>query len=427
MTAILDCIPEQGIGETALAVATGLNLSELRSQLNILIRKRAIEPVPDMPYHYRPVLVRVPKPQQILNLLADQKLEAMEIAMELGCGAAQTNAILNQMAERGDIVQKGDYWELNNGNDAFSTGIDIDFQEISLDGDERINSDEIPRTVLVEAGQQSVGSGTESLTDDEIQRRHHLERKVERSFYEAGTALKELRDSRLYRDRWHNWNDYVADRFGWKANYAYKQIAAAEVVQGLIESYEELCTNCTESVTLTGTLPTAEGQVRPLVNLDPEDRATVWKTAVDKANGKVPTEALVKEAVKEFKSRDAVTNPFRLLQVVSIKGKSGWFVVSHVGEFSCTCHDFTGKETIARFFDIKEITLPPEQRQFAVELQARLADLWRMGDQLISEVDGATVKALVQSIGLNAIGFLTDFQEQLLQLAELQLQAQGDV
>lgn len=417
---ILDCIPEQGIGETALAVATGLNLSELRSQLNILIRKRAIEPVPDMPYHYRPVMVRVPKPQQILNLLADQRLEAMEIAIELDCDSIQTKALLKQMASKGEIIQKGDYWEVSNGNDAFSTGIDIDFTEIDSDGDERINSDEIPGPTLVETGQQSIGSGIESLTDDEIQRRHHLERKVERSFYEAGTALKELRDSRLYRDRWHNWNDYVADRFGWKANYAYKQIAAAEVVQGLIESYEELCTNCTESVTLTGTLPTAEGQVRPLVNLDPEVRATVWRTAVDKANGKVPTEALVKEAVKEFKSRDAVVNPFRLLQVVSIKGKGGWFVVSHVGEFSCTCHDFTGKEVIERFFDIKEITLPPEQRQFAVELQARLADLWRMGDNLSSQVDGNTVKALVQSVGLNAMGFLTDFQEQLLQLAELQ-------
>ena len=106
--------------------------------------------------------------------------------------------------------------------------------------------------------------------------------------------------------------------------------------------------------------------------------------------------------------------------MVTIKGKSGWFVVSHVGEFSCTCHDFTGKEVIERFFDIKEITLPPEQRQFAIQLQARLAGLWRMGDQLISEVDGNTIKALVQSVGRNAIGFLTDFQEQLLQLAELQ-------
>lgn len=416
---ILDCIPEQGIGETALAVATGLTITELRSQLNILIRKRAIEPVPDMPYHYRPVLVRVPKPQQILNLLADQKMEAMEIAIELGCDSIQTKAILKQMASRGEIIEKGDYWEVSNGNDDVSDGIDIDFQEISLDGDEPINSDELLRPTLVETGQQSIGSGIESLSDEEKQRRHHLERKVERSFYEAGTALKELRDSRLYRDRWHNWENYIADRFGFKRNYANKQIAAAEVVDSLIQNYEVQGTVGTLSGTLTGTLPTAEKQVRPLTSLDPEDRATVWKNAVDKANGKVPTEALVKEATLEFKSRNAVVNPFRLLQVVSIKGKGGWFVVSHVGEFSCTCHDFTGKEVIARFFDLKEITLPPEQRQFAVELQARLAELWRMGDQ-ISEVDGNTVKALVQSIGLNAIGFLTDFQEQLLQLAELQ-------
>ena len=419
MALILDSIPEGGIGETQLAVATGLNLSELRSQLNILIRKRAIEPVPNMPYHYRPVMVRIPKPQQILDLLADQKLEAMEIAIELDCDSIQTKAILKQMAERGEIIQKGDYWEVFNGNDAFSTGIDIDFQEISFDGDEPINSDELPRPTLVETGQQSIGSGIESLSDEEKQRRHHLERKVERSFYEAGKALAELRDSRLYRDRWHTWENYIADRFGFKRNYANKQIAAAEVVDSLIQNYEVQGTVGTLSGTLTGTLPTAEKQVRPLTSLDPEDRATVWKNAVDKANGKVPTEALVKEATLEFKSRNAVVNPFRLLQVVSIKGKGGWFVVSHVGEFSCTCHDFTGKEVIARFFDLKEITLPPEQRQFAVELQARLAELWRMGDQ-ISEVDGNTVKALVQSIGLNAIGFLTDFQEQLLQLAELQ-------
>jgi hypothetical protein len=424
MTAILDCIPEDGIGETALAVATGLNLSELRSQLNILIRKRAIEPVPDMPYHYRPVMVRVPKPQEILSLLADQKLEAIEIAIELYCDSIQTKAILKQMALKGEIIQNGDYWELNSGNAHVSDGIDIDFQQISLDGYGRINSDEIPGAVLVEAGQQSIGSGIESLTDDEIQRRHHLERKVERSFYDAGKALAELRDARLYRDRWHTWENYVAERFGFKWNYAHKQIVAAEVVDNLLEAYGETCTNRTESVTPTGTLPTAETQVRPLVALDPEVRATVWKTAVDKANGKVPTEKLVKETVKEFLNREAVSNPYRVGQIVSIKGKKGWFVVFHIGEFTCTCRDITGNEIIERHFDLKEIVLPPEQRQFAVGLQVRLEELWLKGDRLPSQVDGDTIKGLVVSVGSNACGFLTDFQEQLLQLAELQSQGE---
>jgi len=37
------------------------------------------------------------------------------------------------------------------------------------------------------------------LTVEEAAQRHRLELKVERAFYEAGLALRELRDRRLYR------------------------------------------------------------------------------------------------------------------------------------------------------------------------------------------------------------------------------------
>ncbi|MBC1281329.1 hypothetical protein GNF10_36780, partial [Nostoc sp. UCD121] len=37
------------------------------------------------------------------------------------------------------------------------------------------------------------------LTEQEISDRLHLERKVERAFFEAGKALAQLRDRRLYR------------------------------------------------------------------------------------------------------------------------------------------------------------------------------------------------------------------------------------
>ena len=40
---------------------------------------------------------------------------------------------------------------------------------------------------------------TEELTPEEESDRLHLERKVERAFYEAGRALQELRDRKLYR------------------------------------------------------------------------------------------------------------------------------------------------------------------------------------------------------------------------------------
>ena len=50
----------------------------------------------------------------------------------------------------------------------------------------------------------------------------HLERKVERAFFEAGKALAELRDRRLYRSSHRTFKDYCRDRFGHsrqKSNY----------------------------------------------------------------------------------------------------------------------------------------------------------------------------------------------------------------
>jgi hypothetical protein len=44
----------------------------------------------------------------------------------------------------------------------------------------------------------------EALSHDEQRDRLHLERKVERAFYEAGKALQELRDRRLYRSTHKN-------------------------------------------------------------------------------------------------------------------------------------------------------------------------------------------------------------------------------
>ena len=52
------------------------------------------------------------------------------------------------------------------------------------------------KTVSVEIVKQD---GLEELTELEQRDRHRLERKVENSVFEAGLALKELRDRRLYR------------------------------------------------------------------------------------------------------------------------------------------------------------------------------------------------------------------------------------
>lgn len=422
---IFDSIPENGIGETELSVACGLSLANLRSEIAKLVKRRAIESVPGLPDHWRPVITRIPQPEQVKALLKDGRLDAISIAIELDCGAAQTSAILTKMEKAGEIINpKGDYWELADGNGVFSNGSVDPSAEVEVITNEQGRNSGGRNLFAVTPSDRSnhngsSESGLERLTYDEMQRRQHLERKIERGFYEAGKALAEIREKRLYRDRWQNWGDYIADRFGWKRDYANKQIAAAQVVDGLIQSYETN-TNSILSGTTTGTLPTAETQVRPLVPLSQEHRATVWKEAVDKSNGKVPTESTVKAVVEDFLNREkySAPNPYRVGQVVSMKGKKGWFIVYGVGEFCCNCQDFTGKQYDFRHFELRELDLPPEQRTFAVHLQEKLSNLWRMGDRLTSDKDSATVKALVQAVGLNAMGFLTEFQENLLQLAE---------
>ncbi|MBD2248285.1 hypothetical protein H6G26_33490, partial [Nostoc sp. FACHB-888] len=52
------------------------------------------------------------------------------------------------------------------------------------------------------------------LTEQEISDRLHLERKVERAFFEAGKALMELRDRKLYRSTHKTFEEYCRDRFG---------------------------------------------------------------------------------------------------------------------------------------------------------------------------------------------------------------------
>ncbi len=48
----------------------------------------------------------------------------------------------------------------------------------------------------------------EELTEGELEDKHRLELKVERAFVEAGKALRELRDRRLYRNTHKTFEEY---------------------------------------------------------------------------------------------------------------------------------------------------------------------------------------------------------------------------
>lgn len=91
-----------------------------------------------------------------------------------------------------------------------------------------------------------------------------MERVIERSFYQAGIALKQLRDRRLYRSTHRTFEEYCNDRFGYSSRrQPYRIIEAAAVVDNLTDKCDPL----------DHILPTNERQVRPLTKLEPDRRA----------------------------------------------------------------------------------------------------------------------------------------------------------
>jgi hypothetical protein len=141
--------------------------------------------------------------------------------------------------------------------------------------------------VKVEVAQVEV---LEEITYDEERDRHRLELRVERAFYEAGKALAELRDRRLYRSTHKTFETYCRDRFRFTRQAANYLIAGADVF---------------ENLTTIGcqTLPTSERQVRSLAQLEPEQQCQAWQQAVEASSGKVPSGRVVKGIVERLKEK----------------------------------------------------------------------------------------------------------------------------
>ncbi len=72
---------------------------------------------------------------------------------------------------------------------------------------------------------------------------------MERAFHEAGKALLELRDRRLYRSTHKTFEEYCKDRFGYSRRQPYYLIDAAAVVDNLSEKCEPLVIYTTTSTT----------------------------------------------------------------------------------------------------------------------------------------------------------------------------------
>ncbi len=106
------------------------------------------------------------------------------------------------------------------------------------------------------------------------------------SFYKIGQALKEIRDSRLYKlALFETFEAYTRERWDMGKSHAYRLIKSYEVIYNLSPIGDKT--------------PANESQVRPLAQLDPLDQRNTWKAIID--NGIELTARNIKKFVEAQK------------------------------------------------------------------------------------------------------------------------------
>jgi hypothetical protein len=299
---------------------------------------------------------------------------------------------------------------LGRGNSYFLILITIMTQlsVIQIAPEESISAQSLSTEVIDSANTQPSFCRVE-LTEEEQCLRLHLERKVERAFYEAGKALRELRDRKLYRSTHQTFEEYCRDRFGYSRRHPYLLMEAAVIVDNLSEKCDPM----------DHIPPTSERQVRPLTKLDPDTQCEAWQLAVSEADGKVPSSRIVKDIVQRIMERTKVANPYQLGEVCQIiakdnpelRGKGGgWCIVSQVNDFSCTVTAWDGEYSIG-LQHLKSFDYLPKECKQVKAISDRISLLYS------PNMEEAAVKVL-KNLGEIKRPYLTLLEEKLLTLLE---------
>ncbi|WP_335167597.1 hypothetical protein [Nostoc sp.] len=196
---------------------------------------------------------------------------------------------------------------------------------------------------------------------------------MESAFVEAGKALTQLRDRKLYRSTHKTFEEYCRDRFGFTRMAAALKIASVKVMENLsTNGLQKSDGSKSKKMSTNGLqiLPTNERQIRPLTKLEPQQQREVWIQAVEEAGGKTPSGRIVQDVVDRIRDRTPVPNPYHVGEICvlqpkdnpDLRGKSGYWGVVTVGSLileelevimSCTAWNLADKGTQA-FSLIKE-------------------------------------------------------------------------
>lgn len=124
-------------------------------------------------------------------------------------------------------------------------------------------------------------------------------KKGQKTFLDVGHALAEIRDDRLYRTKYLNFDEYCKAKWGFSGTHAYRKIAAAEKASQMAPRGE--------------TIPATEKQLRALPD-DPVEATEVWEDAQAETGEEQPSAPAVKAVVdnrnkKTRRDKDGNTIP----------------------------------------------------------------------------------------------------------------------
>ncbi|MDV2996998.1 MAG: hypothetical protein N4J56_006703 [Chroococcidiopsis sp. SAG 2025] len=254
----------------------------------------------------------------------------------------------------------------------------------------------------------------EELTPDEERERHRLEIRVDRALGEGWSALKQLRDLRLYRSTHGTFEEYAKERFGYNRAHAYRLISAAAVLENLapLERLEEMSPNWRQK------MPVSESQCRELAKLPANKQPKAWEKVLSVSGDKAPTAQIVKTVVERMKEKQlfpardfcAVGDVFTLTRLQSRERKyNGYPCVALVlKDFTIEVDIYDGT-LIVKPENLKPIDDPDVCRQLPTILKRikRVRDTGLLDRGAYYVLDG-----------LGRQTYLTDFEEKLLSLLE---------
>ena len=161
----------------------------------------------------------------------------------------------------------------------------IEKNEIVIANAETVNTNSEKRLLGVNYGLadiQAVDIDT-SLLKSHSDELHLLEERVKQGMGVAGSALKRIRDKKLYKAEFKTFGKYCQDRFKISKAHAYRLIDFAKTCEAIQED--------------PGAIP--EKITRPLAKLpDDEAKREVWQEVRNANEGKLPSEADVNAAVQ---------------------------------------------------------------------------------------------------------------------------------